>query len=396
MFEVVTVYRRRWFDGYAALRAFVEREGHARVPQEHVEISDRGEVRLGWWITARRTEFRKGKLSQDRVDLLEAIPGWQWGSKHLSLEQRVEALRAFVLCEGHSDVPLGHTVRIDGVDLPLGRWVNTERRRYHRGELSQARVAAIESVDGWHWGNPNDRVEREKRLQSALLVHKEVFGHPWPAKDVEIEGIRPFHEIAKMQMIYRHAPHQPGRSEGQIARAQRRVEERWAALAELFSEYPENFPQSEHFFVNSALVASVAVELGGTDEDLRARELRSPETRRRADQARAIINSTKRPVAESAVASLRAIKGWSGERFSDWEARAVKQAQTAKRREEVRYARPSLAVWRACFSVAPDLLQDPGKPLYLGVFEERVAKVEPATLQKVVTTYPSLASESDK
>ena len=154
-------------------------------------------------------------------------------------------------------------------------------------------------------------------------------------------------------------------------------------LADLFPEYPKDFPASGPFFVNSALVASVAVELGGTNEDMRTRELRSPEIRERADQARAVINTGSRPVAESAVASLRAIKGWSDERFSDWEARVAEQATTAARREEVRHARFCFAVWEACFSVAPDLLQDPTKPLYQGVFERRIAATDKSTLEQI-------------
>ncbi len=60
--------------GLAALRAFVAREGHARVPSDHVE----GDLRLGSWVISRRTEHRRGRLDPARVAELEALPGWTW------------------------------------------------------------------------------------------------------------------------------------------------------------------------------------------------------------------------------------------------------------------------------------------------------------------------------
>ena len=179
------------------------------------------------------------------------------------------------------------------------------------------------------------------------------------------------------------APHQPNRSEESIRRSLARVEQRWAAITELFSEYPKDFPTSGPFFTNSALVATAAVDLAGSDEDLRDRESRYPEIRKIADQARAVINTDSRPVADSAVASVRAIKGWSDESFSDWEARMAEQEETAARRLKVRYARAFFAVWRAFFSKSPALLQDPSKPIYPAIFENRLATMEQSTRDQI-------------
>ena len=68
--------------GYAALRSFREREGHADVPSRHVE----GEVKLGIWLNNQRTRMqargwseaeRKAKkvsaLSDEDVSRLEAL-----------------------------------------------------------------------------------------------------------------------------------------------------------------------------------------------------------------------------------------------------------------------------------------------------------------------------------
>jgi superfamily II DNA or RNA helicase len=56
---------------------FAQREGHAQVPQRHREDG----FGLGAWVTHRRHDYRKGKLSQDRIDRLESIPGWTWDAR---------------------------------------------------------------------------------------------------------------------------------------------------------------------------------------------------------------------------------------------------------------------------------------------------------------------------
>jgi len=61
-------------EAFQALKRFAEREGHARVASAHVEDG----LRLGIWVGKRRAEYRKGKLSPERVAALEAIDGWGW------------------------------------------------------------------------------------------------------------------------------------------------------------------------------------------------------------------------------------------------------------------------------------------------------------------------------
>ena len=37
-------------------------------------------VKLGSWVSYRRRDFKKGKLSPERSAVLEALPGWEWNS----------------------------------------------------------------------------------------------------------------------------------------------------------------------------------------------------------------------------------------------------------------------------------------------------------------------------
>jgi hypothetical protein len=68
------LYDAAWEEGFARLWTFAEREGHARVPQSY---RDDG-YQLGNWVINQRQFRRRGKLSDERVRRLEALPGWAW------------------------------------------------------------------------------------------------------------------------------------------------------------------------------------------------------------------------------------------------------------------------------------------------------------------------------
>ena len=63
-----------WKFGYEKLKAFKAREGHCRVPQQHIESG----FRLGQWVGKQRQSL--SKLSQERRERLDAI-GFVWSTK---------------------------------------------------------------------------------------------------------------------------------------------------------------------------------------------------------------------------------------------------------------------------------------------------------------------------
>jgi len=60
-------------NGLTALRRFVEREGHARVPLSHKE----GEFSLGSWVSNQRPSYNDKRLSAERIADLDAL-GFVW------------------------------------------------------------------------------------------------------------------------------------------------------------------------------------------------------------------------------------------------------------------------------------------------------------------------------
>ncbi|WP_431188554.1 helicase associated domain-containing protein [Arthrobacter crystallopoietes] len=62
----------KWEAAFAALTAYVKREGHARVPTFHQEAA----IRLGRWVSTQRG--RREQMLPERRERLETLPGWVW------------------------------------------------------------------------------------------------------------------------------------------------------------------------------------------------------------------------------------------------------------------------------------------------------------------------------
>lgn len=132
---------RKWKEHYQRLLAFVEREGHCRVPARYVEDG----FGLGRWVRTQRTA--KDKLTADRYRALEAVEGWHWSGQEAKWERAIVLLDQFISREGHARVPKHHIE--DG--FKLGTWVMHQRHHYRQGVLPKEREIYLNKISGWAW-----------------------------------------------------------------------------------------------------------------------------------------------------------------------------------------------------------------------------------------------------
>ena len=64
--------------GLQAVRQYVGRNGHARVPALHKEPFDGAELHLGSWVRNCRVAHKNKQLSSERFKDLDGLPGWEW------------------------------------------------------------------------------------------------------------------------------------------------------------------------------------------------------------------------------------------------------------------------------------------------------------------------------
>jgi len=135
----------KYKDGLDHLNEFVSKHGHSRVPISHTTEDD---FKLGRWVSTRRYEFKRGKLSEDRTRELESLPGWSWKPFGTKYEDGLDHLNEFVSKHGHSRVPASHQTKNQ---FSLGAWVSNRRGEYKSKKLSDDKIKELESFSGWVW-----------------------------------------------------------------------------------------------------------------------------------------------------------------------------------------------------------------------------------------------------
>jgi superfamily II DNA or RNA helicase len=138
-----------WEEGFEHLVRFVEREGHARVPQAWREQG----FRLGQWVAVQRRMRGRRIRDPQRDARLAAIPGWAWDAQEAAWEEGFAHLLKFVEREGHARVPRGWGEN----GYRLGQWVIVQRSR--RKTLDQQQQARLEALPGWTWSLKDENWE---------------------------------------------------------------------------------------------------------------------------------------------------------------------------------------------------------------------------------------------
>ncbi|MGW5232994.1 Helicase associated domain protein [Streptomyces nodosus] len=136
-FNVIDTERQDWARGWAKLKAFTEREHHARVPYGHKE----GATPLGQWVAEQRRAYQAGQLSGLRARRLEKL-GMVWSVADERFQENLEAAKVYfedhwTLCAPRSAVAL---------DRPVGQWVSNLRRPGALDDHPEWK-AALEAVD---------------------------------------------------------------------------------------------------------------------------------------------------------------------------------------------------------------------------------------------------------
>ena len=153
---------RAWHDGLAALHRYVEVRHTAAPPTSaRVEGFD-----LGEWVKQLRSCYWTGTLEPDRVELLEALPGWRWSGTHeRQWRARLDALRRYAARNGTSAVPPSVVV---GSRMRLGQWAAAQKASQAAGTLPRPAAELLEQVPGWEWEEQSQPEEETTRWTIVL------------------------------------------------------------------------------------------------------------------------------------------------------------------------------------------------------------------------------------
>jgi endonuclease I len=116
--------------------------------------------RLNKWQSHQRQDYKtqNAKLTQDRIDLLNAIPSWAWDGKETAwLGHYQKTLRR------HKETGDCHMPE-SGEDLALHRWQVHQRQYYknQKDKLTPKRINLLNAIPSWSWN-------RKEKSDSLVL-----------------------------------------------------------------------------------------------------------------------------------------------------------------------------------------------------------------------------------
>jgi superfamily II DNA or RNA helicase/DNA-binding SARP family transcriptional activator len=187
-----------WEHNFEKLGAFKSEHGHCRVSSRFKK-----DPRLGKWASTQREQYKKGKLSIDRISRLEAL-GFEWDPFLAAWEESFKKLKAFKDKNGHCRIP-----RDDDKDPTLGMWVSHQRNKFKEGKLSSDQISRLESLD-FQWNL--FEVVWEQNF-AKLLIFKTVHAHCRVP-----DGYKGDTKLAKWVSFNRHRYKQGKLSQTRIAR----------------------------------------------------------------------------------------------------------------------------------------------------------------------------------
>jgi len=152
-----------WRRGVGYLRAYIAEHGSADPPLSVVVDT----FALGCWVAARRRNYHAGTLRADRVDTLQALPGWSWQPHQQRWHQRLAELRRLVGVHG----TLSAACTTAAGNPRLAGWVRTQRAAYRGGTLAPERIHALEALPGWKWAPRQTHTPGQAKPSFATTPH---------------------------------------------------------------------------------------------------------------------------------------------------------------------------------------------------------------------------------
>ncbi|MBN0975077.1 MULTISPECIES: helicase associated domain-containing protein [unclassified Gordonia (in: high G+C Gram-positive bacteria)] len=189
---------RRFDAGIAHLHRYVAAHGSSSPPRDATIDG----FRIGAWVDSRRTDYRLGRLSPERIRRIETeFPDWRWNVLDAAFAAGIDHLRRYAATHGTSN-PRQHDV-ID--DFPIGQWAANRRADYRTGRLPPDRIALLDNeFQDWQW-NPQDAASAAAFETGLAHLHRYrvVHGTSNPRQRDVIDGFAIGQWVANRRADYR-------------------------------------------------------------------------------------------------------------------------------------------------------------------------------------------------
>ena len=135
-----------------------------RMRDPNTQSLDSAEKSMGLWVSDQRKSKKRGELSDERIAILEAIPGWAW--KGWDYDRTVKEFCALRARLGYNPSILSP----NPIERRFGYWLSSQRESKRRGDILKERIAILEAIPGWTWKahNYDESANRFRAFREGL------------------------------------------------------------------------------------------------------------------------------------------------------------------------------------------------------------------------------------
>ena len=187
-------YDAQWDGFYDDLVSFKRQHGHCCVSARFTKNKF-----LKKWALDQRALYRKGKLSEDRIDKLNKLQ-FVWDIYEYDWQEKYEALKEFFQENGHCNLPVGYCSH----GLNIYTWLHCQYKLFSDGNLSDNKIKKLVAT-GIDFYNRKRKVAKNKRFElgkfkEALLQYKMIHGNCYVSQRVDDEL---YYNAIKIRKLYR-------------------------------------------------------------------------------------------------------------------------------------------------------------------------------------------------
>ena len=138
-----------WFHLYGELAKYQDVNGHS-VPKKRSGI-------IGQWTVTQRIRHRQGRLSDQKINLLEGLRTWEWEPKesHIDTQTRYDSIKSYI--EAHGSIPeIRNRLVIEWNGINLVDFISYIQSRKNTGTLTDEWVNLFNDLQGWSWESANE------------------------------------------------------------------------------------------------------------------------------------------------------------------------------------------------------------------------------------------------
>ena len=132
-------YESQWNKMYKLAEEYYLKHGNLLIPDLYLVKDD---IKLGKWIGTQRNSYRKNKLSQDKIELLERID-IIWDVHEYQWMNMYELAKEYYQEHGNLMIPDKY---VTNKNIHLGFWIGKQRKHYKNKFLSNKRIELLNKI----------------------------------------------------------------------------------------------------------------------------------------------------------------------------------------------------------------------------------------------------------